>query len=312
MAVLGSVFGVIVKIMAAIPWQVWACLALILFGGWIFHGGSCRDFACSKHRDPLPIKWQELKVVSALTGTSLECGLGSRGRRTKTVNLSYVAAPSGDLADESRSSLERLAGNVVRIPYQGLIKRPAILPKPVSATTDSEYTEPEKIKCDLCDGTGKIFDTCVVVCYFCQRDPKCPECNGQGRLRLSYGTIDQCETAILNHVGESGCKECQEFNIPCPTLAQQLRNIITTNPDKPQKIECFDCDGSGKVDAEPPEGRLYVGLVYSAYGQCLNTEQVRLGMAKLLPEAPSDWKQFEDEAKKKNLGVWKKVGGRLK
>jgi hypothetical protein len=312
MAIFGAIFNVIAKIVAAIPWQVWACLAIFLFGGWVFYGGSCRDFACSKRHEPKKTKWQELKVISALTGTSLECSMGSRGRRTKTVNLSFVAAPSNDLADASRSSLERLAGNVVRVPYEGLFKKPLVNPiKPVSATHD-EPKEIETVKCDICKGTGEIWDTCVVVCYFCQKDPKCPECVGTGRLKLNYDIVDQCEAAILRHVGENGCKECQELNGPCPVLAQQLKNIIAVKPEKPQKIKCLECDGNGKYQVEPPEARLYVGLVYSAYGQCLNTEQVRLGMAKLLPEAPKEWKAFEDEAKKKNLGVWKKASGRRK
>jgi len=310
MAIFGAIFNVIAKIVAAIPWQVWACLVIFFLGGLTFYGGSCRDFFFSKHRDPKPIKWQELKVSSALTGTSLECSLGSRGRRTKTVNLSFIAAPSNDLADESRSSLERLAGNVIRVPYEGLFKKPLVNPiKPVSATPD-EPKEAETVKCDACKGTGEIWDTCVVVCYFCQRDPKCPECKGTGRLKLNYDTVDQCEAAILRHIGENGCKECQELNGPCPFLAQQLKNIIAVKPDQPQKIKCLECDGSGEYPVEPLEARLYVGLVYSAYGQCLNTEQVRLGMAKLLPEAPKEWKTFEDEAKKKNLGIWKKSGRR--
>lgn len=309
MAILSAICSVIAKIIAFVPWWAWVCIVIFFLGGWVFYGGSCRDFACSKHRDPKPIKWQELTVSSVLTGASLECSSGIRGRRTKTVNLSFIAAPSeSPLADESKSSLARLAGNVVRVPYEGLLKRPVVNPpKPVSATTDSKPEELKQVKCDLCGGTGGILDICEVACYFCQKDPKCQECNGTGRMRLSYDVIDQCEIAISRHIGEDGCPECQKLHGPCQVLAEQLKNIIATNPEKPQKIKCFACDGTGSCFEEPLEARLYVGLVYSAYGQCLNTEQVRLGMAKLLPEAPKDWKKFEDEAKKKNLGVWKKT-----
>jgi hypothetical protein len=313
MAVLSSICSVIAKIIAAIPWQVWACLIIFLFGGWVFHGGSCRDFACSKYREPKPLKWQELTVSSALTGTSLECRAGTRGRRTRTINLSFIAAPSNaPLSDESRSSLERLAGNVIRIPFQGLFKKPLVNPiKPVSAAP-GESSEQETVKCDVCDGTGKILNSCIVACYFCQKDPQCHECNGIGKLKLSYDIVDQCEAAILSHVGDDGCEACQKLNAPCPVLSQRLKEIIGSNSKQPKKIKCFECDGVGKHSVEPVETRLYVGLVYSAYGQCLNTEQVRLGMAKLLPEAPKDWKAFEDEAKKKNLGIWKKAGGNHK
>ena len=180
----------------------------------MFYGGSCRDFACSKKHDPKPIKWDELKVSKAITGVSIECKLGARGRRTKTVNLAYVAAPSNDdLAAISKSSLERLAGDTIRIPYQGILKRPVSdISQPMSSSVDEDLVEED--------------------------------------------------------------------------------------------------DDSGKVGKEPLESRVYVGLVYGMSGQCLNTEQVRLGMVKLLPEAPKDWKQYEDEAKNKNLGIWKKAGGR--
>ena len=327
MAILTAIGNVIAKIIAFIPWWLWVCIAIFFLGGWVFYGGSCRDFACSKHHDPKPIKWQEMRVSSVITGASLECLAGRRDRRTKSVNLAYIAAPSeSPLADESKSSLERLAGNTVRVPFQGILKKPLqnlIKPQgPVSATPEPIVNEPvEKklVKCPDCDGIGEIWDTCVVVCYLCQRDPKCPVCNGLGRLRLSYDTIDQCETIISNHtydiiLGEdesdappSKCEECLKLHGPCSVLAQQLKDVIVLDPKKPKKIKCFECGGTSKHYEGLPEAQLIVGLIYSSYGQCLNTEQVRLGMAKLLSDAPKDWKQFENEAKKNNLGVWKKT-----
>ena len=87
MAILSAICSVIAKIIAFVPWWAWVCIVIFFLGGWVFYGGSCRDFACSKHRDPKPIKWQELTVSSVLTGASLECSSGIRGRRTKTENL---------------------------------------------------------------------------------------------------------------------------------------------------------------------------------------------------------------------------------
>jgi hypothetical protein len=198
-AILGAIGNVIASIIKVIPWQAWACLAIFLFGGWVFYGGSCHEFACGPSRRELrDIKWDELTVISTPTGASLECKVGTRGKRTKTVSLTYVVAPSdGTLAEESRASLERLAGSTIKIPYQGMIRKDPVV-----------KSVPESVE-----------------------DPK--------------------------------------------------------------------------TESTPLETRVVVGMIYNSYGQCLNTEQVRLGMAKLSPDAPKSWQAFESEAKKKKLGVWK-------
>jgi hypothetical protein len=191
LAILSSAWSVLSKIISAIPWQVWAALAIFLFGGWVFYGGSCRDFACHRTRPVRPEKWEEYTITKAATGVSLESPLGIHGRRTKIITLSNIAAPSdGPLAEESRASLERLAGGSIRTEHQGIFRS-------------------DKSKDD-------------------------------------------------------------------------------------------------KDEVEPLESRMLVCVVYSMSGQCLNTEQVRLGMAKLTSDAPKDWKEFENEAKKNRLGVWKK------
>ncbi len=198
-AILGAIGNVIASIIKVIPWQAWACLAIFLFGGWVFYGGSCHEFACGPSRRELrDIKWDELTVISTPTGASLECKVGTRGKRTKTVSLTYIVAPSdGTLAEESRASLERLAGSTIKIPYQGIIRKDPVVK---SAPESAEGPKPESV---------------------------------------------------------------------------------------------------------PLETRVVVGMIYNSYGQCLNTEQVRLGMAKLSPDAPKSWQAFESEAKKKKLGVWK-------
>jgi hypothetical protein len=171
----------------------------------VFYGGSCRDFACSRTRPPKPTKWENISVSKATTGASLEHTYGVHGRRSKTISLAHIVAPSeGKIAEDSRASLERLAGNLVRIPYKGLIIK---------------------------DVQTKSSDLAI------------------------------------------------------PDLA-------TSDDD---------------VNTESLESSSHpiVGTIYNQSGQCLNTEQVRLGMAKLSPDAPKDWKTFESEAKKNNLGVWK-------
>jgi hypothetical protein len=215
-AILGAIGSVIASIIKVIPWQAWACLAIFLFGGWMFYGGSCHEFACGPSRkDTRDIKWDELTVISTPTGASLECKVGNRGKRTKTVSLTYIIAPSnGALAEESRASLERLSGSLIRIPYQGIIRK-----DPVVKSTPT----------------------------------------------VSEAAVD-----------------------------------LSTEPAEEQIVE-----GSIPTESGPLEARIIVGMIYNSYGQCLNTEQVRLGMAELSPDAPKSWKAFETEAKKKKLGVWK-------
>jgi endonuclease YncB( thermonuclease family) len=206
-AILAAIADKIAAAVKFIPWWVWVSIAIFLFGGWVFHGGSCRDFACSRTPKPRPIKWSEYTVSKVVTGTSIESRLGKRQRRVRTINLINICSPSdGALAEQSRTSLERLAGTSIRVQRQGIF-----------ATTDEEIKLEKQLKSD-------------------------------------------------EDIVESSDEESAE---------------------------------------EPAEAQLIVGVIYGNSGQCLNTEQVRLGMAKLLPEAPKAWKAFEDEAKKKKLGVWK-------
>jgi hypothetical protein len=85
---------------------------------------------------PRPAKWDELSVIKATTGASLECSTGLRDRRTKTVNLINVAAPTDSMAEESRKNLSRVAGNIVRIEHHGILRgepagdSPDIKPQP--------------------------------------------------------------------------------------------------------------------------------------------------------------------------------------
>ena len=314
MAIFSAIANVIAKIISFIPWWLWVCIAIFFFGGWVFYGGSCRDFCCHHTPRPRPEKWDQLTVTKAITGASLDCGGGRRGRREKSVNLAHIAAPADEpLAEQSRASLERLAGNFVRVRHQGLL-RPALddKGKPVEATPGIKPEEKE-VNCEECDGTGQVSNMCTINCLLCQGDPACPFCHGTGKLKLTYGVIERCQTAIANHMGcdsEEGddgyrCEECRKENKPCPVLTKILTDILTSNATEPETIECPKCYGAGKYYEQPLEARPVVGVIYSAYGQCLNTEQVRLGMAKLLPDAPKEWKVFENEAKKKGLGVWK-------
>ena len=303
MAVFNAIAGVVAKIISFIPWWLWVCLGLILFGGWLFHGGSCRDFCCRRTPSPRPEKWDQLKVSKATTGATLECTTGRRDRRTRTVSLSHIAAPSNELAEQSRASLERLAGSFIRVRHQGLF-RPALdnEGKPVSAKPG----EAKEIKCPECGGSGKVPNICEVDCFFCPTDTFCSECHGTKKLQLSYDIADRCQELIAAHTGEDGCKDCLKDNKPCQELQKALFKIILANSKEPKNIECPICGGTGKYTDQPLEARgQIVGTIYSAYGQCLNTEQVRLGMAKLLADAPKEWKVFEDEAKKKNLGIWR-------
>ena len=296
-AILGAIGNVIASIIKVIPWQAWACLAIFLFGGWVFYGGSCRDFCCSRKPRPRPDKWVELVVSSVKTGASLECS-NARGRRAKSISLSFIVAPSdGTLAEQSRISLERLAGNFVRIKYQGILVR----------TTDDDLVENKKTKtkCCECNGSSKIPNICEINCLFCQNNSLCDKCKNTGKLQLNYDTIELCKQSVIDHIN-IGCNECTKNNKPCQVLRNKLMIDILASKSSAKTIECPVCFGTGKCSEQSLESKSIVSIVYNAYGQCLNTEQVRLGMAKLLQDSPKDWKMFENEAKKKKLGVWKK------
>ena len=144
LAILGSVWTILAKVVAAIPYQVWLCLGLILLGGWMFHGGSCRSFMCSKPvKPPRPIS-DTYDVVSVPTGASIRVAYGLKGRREAVVALASIQAPStGEAAEASRSALEASAGATVRIEWsRGLLRGTASDADPL---TGQRRLEPEKV-----------------------------------------------------------------------------------------------------------------------------------------------------------------------
>lgn len=106
---------------AKIPWQVWACVAIFLAGGYVFHGGSCRDFACRRTPQPHPIVSEWRDVVEVPNGATIEVKAGLLGRRTATIALAHIAAPGEGQPgfDESRANLAMAAGRRVRIEREG-------------------------------------------------------------------------------------------------------------------------------------------------------------------------------------------------
>lgn len=105
LAVLSSIWAVVSKVLAAIPWQVWVCLGIFLAGGWVFHGGSCRDFACSKQpRPPRPARIVDnyCTVVEVLAANRImvEHPIGPLKRRTtqEEATIDDVVIPAGDTA----------------------------------------------------------------------------------------------------------------------------------------------------------------------------------------------------------------------
>lgn len=76
-----------------------------------------RQWSCRQHRPPRPPRpphRETLSVVSVPTGASIVC----KGRRRETtVTLADIGAPQegAPLADESRASLERLAGKTITL-----------------------------------------------------------------------------------------------------------------------------------------------------------------------------------------------------
>ena len=92
LAILGSVFSAIWGILAKLPWQLYVAIGLVLLGGWIFHGGSCREFACK--RPDKPPKSDTFDVAEVPTGASVVVRYGLKGRKRATIALAHIAAPA--------------------------------------------------------------------------------------------------------------------------------------------------------------------------------------------------------------------------
>jgi len=91
-----------------------ALIALIALSLW---GMSCECRRILNPPKPRPPIKRDYEVVRATTGASIEVEAGIRGRRTETVGLANIAAPSPGLvmAEASRQSLEKLAGKIIRV-----------------------------------------------------------------------------------------------------------------------------------------------------------------------------------------------------
>lgn len=88
---LSAAWGFLTKL----PWQLYACVGLVLLGGWIFHGGSCREFLCSRDRTPRPPR------IITYTGTVVSIEAANRftlatGRRQRNpVTIQHIVTSRG-------------------------------------------------------------------------------------------------------------------------------------------------------------------------------------------------------------------------
>jgi hypothetical protein len=121
LAILSAVWNVICKVIAAIPWQVWVLLVAFLFGGWVFHGGSCKDFAC--HRTPRPPRPPRihktvgavLSVESANSMTITVSGPLGRRKWPLQVTVADVVVPVEDTAGKALAASLCPVGSIVTV-----------------------------------------------------------------------------------------------------------------------------------------------------------------------------------------------------
>jgi endonuclease YncB( thermonuclease family) len=115
LAVFGTLWAAICKILAGVPSGAWMILIAIGFGVWLGWGG-CTGCSCRRPRPPRPPKEWQCDVVSVPTGASIEVTAGLLGRKTHTIALAYIAAPTAQpWADDSAASLADLAGKTIRV-----------------------------------------------------------------------------------------------------------------------------------------------------------------------------------------------------
>jgi hypothetical protein len=99
MAILNAVCAAAAATIKAVPWWLWVGLAIFLAGGWVFHGGSCRDFACKRTpRPPRPARtYVETGVIESVEAANRFTI--SQGRRPvkRAVTVQYIV-DGGDQA----------------------------------------------------------------------------------------------------------------------------------------------------------------------------------------------------------------------
>jgi hypothetical protein len=103
-----AVFGILAKL----PWQVWVCVGLVLSGGWLFNGGTLRDFCCTRMHVAKEPKAREYKVLGVPDGSHLLLGFGLNNRRESKTALFGIRIPASVTA-AARFELIRLAGDSV-------------------------------------------------------------------------------------------------------------------------------------------------------------------------------------------------------
>jgi hypothetical protein len=146
LAILGSIWGVVSKVLAAVPWQVWLCLGIFLAGGWVFSGGSCRDFMCHRTpRPPRPPRVHETvgSVLSVEDANHLTIQVsGPLGRRKWPVSVTI------DDVVVSVGNASGMALTASLCPLDSIVK--------VKTETARIFGDEGKdVKCSACNGTGK-------------------------------------------------------------------------------------------------------------------------------------------------------------
>ncbi|MCK9569807.1 hypothetical protein M0R72_12760 [Candidatus Pacearchaeota archaeon] len=280
-------------VLAAVAVICLICLAII-----------ARNWSCRSQRDrgrkPRPPAQKEYVVESASTGGSLVIKDGRKGKRVIAISLSGIAAPAAGepLEEESRVSLEKLAGAKVRLESGRKI---------LGATEDGDedakamFAAPEKlgpgveVRCSACGGKGENTypDGGVAVAaqaaFAIWMDSHIPTCK-------------KCKDAILNsEKSPPASSYCTVAQAKWKEICDKAKLIKRA----PLTDECWACGGSGLlIEHKRVARRPLVGVVYGQSGNCLNEAQLRVGLARTVGTVCQEWADAEKEAQTGKVGIW--------
>lgn len=294
--------------MLSIPPIVWAGLIVLsLFFLW----GISRQWSCRAPRPPKPSAVRTYAVIRTTTGASFEVSSGLRDRKTATVIMDGIAAPTqGEpLFEESRANLERLAGSEIRVesPRHRLLRStPTDDVGQDSLPQQDDATEATVATPGNADHPPMIWTSPQAKAWVleCKRIQPFEHDEAFARDLAVYFTrtrvprsqwLDRTDVIYewyWCHLEHRDCKKClAAWFVLCTGWNRNNEYLTAPIPDG---------DGAQLLEARGP----ITGVCFGQSGSCLQLEQVKAGLARCVGDVPGEWSEAERDAKKSKRGIW--------